>query len=167
MVVIMVTQTTVRKLIVQASSTAFRLSYYLICLDNMCVTPVTLLEGRRRIDGAVLTASKSALLFPPSGAKLDGHGWCSAELGADIFDPYLEVDFGTDVLFAAIVTQGFANSKYESPGSFKGVFIERYQVELARNDGHLWYLARSTNSSQAQAAVSFVLHNCMHIASYT
>ena len=104
------------------------------------MSPVTLLEGRRKIDGIVLTASNSIASHPPSEARLDDNGWCSGQLGADIHDPWLQVNFNASVLFTAIVTEG-ANGA-------KGLFLERYQVELAREDDHLLYLAKTSNSSQ-------------------
>lgn len=110
-----------------------------------CVSPVTLIEGRRRVDGAVLRASNSFIFHSASEAGLSGNGWCSRQLGGDIFDPYLEVNFNTSVLFTAIVTKG---------DEIKRLFIKRYQVEIARKDGHLWYLAKPSNSSQLEEAVS-------------
>ena len=114
---------------------------------SACVSPVTLLEGRRKIDGAVLTASNSITFHSPSEAPLDDNGWCSDMLGADIHDPWLEVDFHASVLFTAIVTEG--------ADGVKGLllFLERYQVELARDDNHLLYLAKTSNSTQP--AVSY------------
>ena len=103
-----------------------------------------------------MRASNSRRGNPPSEGTLDGDGWCSGQLGGDIFDPYLEVDFGTNVLFTAIVTQGFGATLLQ-----RGFFLERYQVELAREDGHLWYLAAPTNSSQEERAVSCYCFTCV------
>ena len=91
------------------------------------------------------------IFHSPSEALLSGEGWCSGQLGADIFDPYLEINFGTSVLFTAIVTEGFGGTLVQ-----KGLFLERYRVKLAREDGHLWYLGEPTNSnsSQLEEAVS-------------
>jgi len=98
---------------------------------------------------------------PPSEATLGGDGWCSDQLGGDIFDPYLEVDFGTNVLFTAIVTQGFDATLLQ-----RELFLERYQVELARKDGHLWYLAEIKNSSQMERAVSCYYFTCVFKVSH-
>lgn len=116
-----------------------------------------MLEGRRKVDGVTLRASNSMIFHSPSEALLDGKGWCSGQLGADIFDPYLEVNFGTSVLLTAIVTEGFGGTLVQ-----KGYFLERYRLTLAREDGHFWYLAKPTdsNSSQLEEAVScYLLHN--------
>ena len=123
----------------------------LISLGASCASPVTLLEGRRKVDGVTLRASNSMIFHSPSEALLSGKGWCSGQLGADIFDPFLEVNFGASMLFTAIVTEGFGGTLLQ-----KGFFLERYQVKLAREDGHLWYLAKPTNSnsSQLEEAVS-------------
>ena len=94
------------------------------------------------------------IFHSPSEALLDGNGWCSGQLGGDIFDPYLEVNFGTSVLFTAIVTEGFGGTPVQ-----RGYFLERYQLKLAREDGHFWYIAKPTdsNSSQLEEAVSYTL----------
>lgn len=113
------------------------------------MSPVTLLEGRRKIDGAVLTASNSMTFHSPSEARLDDSGWCSGQLGADIFDPWLGVNFSANVLFTAIVTDGVRVAPLTTR-----LFLESYQVELAREDGHFWYLAKTSNSSQPEEAVS-------------
>ena len=125
--------------------------YPLSLLDDVnCVSPVTLLQGRRNIDDATLKASNSMPYHRPSEARLNGKGWCSAQLGADIFDPYLEVNFGTSVLFTAIVTEGISGAL-----PLDGLFLERYQVELAREDGHLYYLAKTNSTHPEEAAVSY------------
>ena len=82
---------------------------------------------------------------PASQAKLDDGGWCSGRLAANIFDPYIEVDFGRDVLFTSVATQGV-----------ESLFIQRYRVEVAGEDGHLQYITPS-NNSQSQPAVSSYL----------
>ena len=120
--------------------------------DTGCVSPDTLLEGRRRIGGAELRASNDISGDYASQAKLSDSGWCSSQLATDIFDPYLEVDFGIDLLFTSVETQGL-------DGGFFGLgldyYIERYRIEVAGDDGGLQYITPSINSSQP--AVS----NCM------
>ena len=111
--------------------------------DTGCISPDTLLEGRRRISSAVFRASNARIGNPASQARLDGDGWCSVQLAANIFDPYIEIDFGRDVLFNSVATQGV-----------ESLFIERYRVEVAGEDGRLQYITPSTNSSQLEPAVS-------------
>ena len=113
------------------------------------MSPVTLLEGRRRIDGAVMSASNSMKSHSSSEARLDDSGWCSGQLGGNIFNPWLEVNFSTNVLFTAIVTKGVAVTPLTEE-----LFLECYQLELAREDGQLLYLAKPSNSSQPEKAVS-------------
>ena len=74
--------------------------------DTGCVSPDTLLGGRRSIQGAELRASNDISGYHASQAKFSDSGWCSSQLGTDIFDPYLEVDFGIDLLFTSVETQG-------------------------------------------------------------
>ena len=91
--------------------------------------------------------------YPTSKVRYDDDGWCSAQLGGDIFDPYLEVEFGQDVLFHAVVTEGFSTELRLLPSAY----IEQYQVEIAGNDEHFRYVAvpkNMTSSTMSQPAVS-------------
>ncbi|XP_065898539.1 uncharacterized protein [Dysidea avara] len=58
---------------------------------DRCYSPTTLLEGKRRIVGVVLRANSEQSNYLASEVRYDDDGWCSAELGGDIFYPYLEV----------------------------------------------------------------------------
>jgi len=79
----------------------------------------------------------------------DDDGWCSAQLGGNILNPYLEVEFGQDVMFHAVVTEGF------SSGFLSNVFLERYQIEIAgKPDDHFRYIAVPKNTTVPQPAVS-------------
>ena len=95
------------------------------------------------IVSAAFRASNARNGYPASQARLDDDGWCSGQLATNIFDPYIEIDFGRDVLFTAVTTEEADSS-----------FIERYRVQLAGEDGHLQYITPSTNTSQPEPAVS-------------
>ena len=124
--------------------------------DTGCMSPDSLLEGRRRIVSAELRASNDVggtlVGYRASQARLSDDGWCSG-LGRDIFGPFIEVDFNSDVVFNLITTEGFLS--FVSPAVFGTTrYIERYRVEVAGEDGDLQYIIPSTNSSQPQPAVS-------------
>ena len=82
--------------------------------------------------------------------RLSDDGWCSAQLATDIFDPYIEVDFGRNLLFTSVATQAVESSNIFVPARF----VEQYRVEVASEDGDLQYLTLSLNSSQP--AVSYI-----------
>jgi len=117
-----------------------------------CFSPTTLLEGKRRIEGVVLRASSEQSDYPASEVRRDDDGWCSDQLGGGIFNLYMEVKFGQDIIFHAVVTEGF------STGFFSDVFLEQYQVEIAGKDEHFRYIAAPINitngSTELQPAVS-------------
>ena len=116
---------------------------------DRCYSPTTLLEGKRRIEGVVLTANSEQRDYPASEVRHDDDGWCSAQLGGNILNPYLEVEFGQDVMFHAVVTEGF------STGFLSNVFLERYQIEIAgKPDDHFRYIAVPKNTTVPQPAVS-------------
>ena len=117
------------------------------CTDTGCILPDSLLEGRRRIVSAIFRASNARSGNPASQARLDDNGWCSGVLATNIFDPYIEIDFGRNVLFTSVATQGVTSSD-------ETVFIERYRIEVAGEDGPFQYITPSTNSSQLEPAVS-------------
>ena len=85
--------------------------------------------------------------------RLSDDGWCSAQLATNIFDPYIEVDFGRNLLFTSVATQGLKPSLLESI-VIPARFVERYRVEVASEDGDLQYFTLSLNSSQP--AVSYI-----------
>ena len=108
------------------------------------------------IVSAEFRASNARSGNPASQARRDDDGWCSGRLATNIFDPYIEVDFGRDVLFTAVTTKEaidiFLNSS----------FIEQYRVQVAGEDGHLQYITPSINTSQPEPAVSI----CHVVATY-
>ena len=114
-------------------------------IDTGCISPDSLLEGRRRIVGAIFRASSQTSGYPASEARLDDDGWCSGLLATNIFDPYIEVELNNDVLFSSVETAGVESVFY----------TERYRIEVAGEDGHLQYITPSTNSSQLEPAVSY------------
>jgi len=85
--------------------------------------------------------------------RYDDDGWCSAQLGGDIFNPYLEIEFGQDIIFHAVMTEGF------STGFLTFVFLERYQIEIAGEDEHFRYIA-SNATTNLQPAVSKAIGMC-------
>ena len=92
---------------------------------------------------AVFRASNARSGNPESQARLRDYGWCSGQLATNIFDPYIEVDFGRDVLLTSVVVEGVESS-----------FIERYRVQVAGEDGRHKFVTPSINSSQPEPAVS-------------
>ena len=92
---------------------------------------------------AVFRASSQESDNPASQARLDDNGWCSGQLATNIFDPYIEIDFGSDVLFTSVTFEGVGAS-----------FIERYRVQVAGEDGRHKFVTPSINSSQPEPAVS-------------
>ena len=92
---------------------------------------------------AVFKASSQESDYPASQARLDDDGWCSGQLATNIFDPYIEIDFGRDVLFTSVTFEGVGSS-----------FIERYRVQVAGEDGRHKFVTSSINSSQPEPAVS-------------
>jgi len=91
-----------------------------------------------------------------SQARLNDDGWCSEQQGSDIFDPYIEIDFGRNVLFTTITTEGVTDLEIPLIGiSLSSFFIEQYTVEVAGKEGGLQYVIPLTNNSQqAEPAVS-------------
>ena len=102
---------------------------------------------------AAFRASNARRDYPASQARRYDNGWCSGRLATNIFDPYIEVDFGRDVLFTAVTTEEVNSS-----------FIERYRVQVAGEDGHLQYITPSINTSQPEPAVS--IYACHVVAMY-
>ena len=122
--------------------------HMLLCsTDTGCVSPDSLLEGSRRIMSAVFRASNARSGNPASQARLSNDGWCSGQLATNIFDPYVEIDFGRDVLLTSVIIEGVGSS-----------FIERYRVQVAGEDGHHKFVTPSINSSQREPAVSGIFH---------
>ena len=79
-----------------------------------------------------------------SEARLNDDGWCSGQLATNIFDPYIEIDFGRDVLFTSVINEGVGSS-----------FVRRYRVQVAAEDGrHKFVTPASINGSQPEPAVS-------------
>ena len=110
--------------------------------------------------GTVFRASNDISDYRASQARLSDDGWCSGQLATDIFDPYIEVNFGRDVLFTSVTIEGLdLNSILNSffPGEY---FIERYRIQVAREDTSLLYIALSTNNSKSEPAVSMIIHAC-------
>ena len=128
---------------------------FLVCTDTGCISADSLLNGRRRIIGAVFRTSNSRSGNRASQARLGDDGWCSRQLATDIFDPYIEIDFGRGVLFSSITTQGVPPSTAEALLLLGNRFIERYRVEVAEEDGSYQYVTPS--ASIFQPAVSFSL----------
>ena len=96
---------------------------------------------------AVFNASNDISGNRASEARLSGDGWCSGELATNIFDPYIEVDFGRDVLFTSVAIEGL--------DLIFDYFIERYRIQVAREDSGLLYIAAlSTNNSKLEPTVS-------------
>ena len=101
-----------------------------------------------------------------SQARLDDNGWCSGQLATNIFDPYIEVDFGMDVLFTSVATQGVPPNALEIlMFDITSRFIERYRVEIAGEDGHLRYITPSANSSQpaVSGCVHYMIYSINHL----
>ena len=101
-----------------------------------------------------LRVSNHITNYSASEARLSGNGWCSGQLGTNIFDPYIEVDFGRDVLLTSVTTEGldFLLSDY---------YIERYRIQVAREDASLLSIALSINNSKPEPVVSTFA--CMHV----
>ena len=89
----------------------------------------------------VFRASNDISDYRASQARLSDGGWCSGELATDIFDPYIEIDFGRDLLFTSLVTQGV-------DFVFSDSFITRFRIEVAGENGYLQYIAPLLNISQ-------------------
>ena len=126
----------------------------LLCsTDINCVSPDSLLEGRRRILSTVFRASNDILNHTASQARLSDDGWCSGQLATNIFDPYIEIDFGRDLILTSVTIEGldFIFSK--------DFFIERYRIQIAGEDASLQYIALS-NNSKSEPAVSSYIHAC-------
>ena len=104
---------------------------------------------------AAFRASNSRSGNRASQARLSGDGWCSRQLATNIFDPYIEIDFGGDVLFSSITTQGVPPNTAEALLLLGNRFIERYRVEVTKEDGSLQYVTPS--ASIFQPAVSFLV----------
>ena len=83
---------------------------------------------------AVFRASNSRSGNRASQARLSDDGWCSRQLATDIFDPYIEIDFGRDVLISSIETQGVPQTIVRRALSMGGQFIERYRVQVATGE---------------------------------
>ena len=99
---------------------------------------------------AVFRASNARSGNPASQARLRDDGWCSGQLATNIFDPYIEVDFGRDVLLTSVIIKGVESS-----------FIERYRVQVAGEDGRHKFVTPSINSSQPEPAVSNICRGIM------
>ena len=92
---------------------------------------------------AIFSASNARSDNPESQARFRDDGWCSGQLATNIFDPYIEIDFGRDALLTSVTTEGAESS-----------FIERYRVQVAGEDGCHKFVTPSINSSQREPAVS-------------
>ena len=109
---------------------------------------------------AVFRASNARSDNSASQARFRDDGWCSGQLATNIFDPYIEIDFGRDVLLTSVTTEGAESS-----------FIKRYRVQVAGEDGRHKFVT-PINSSQPEPAVSrichvvaiwiIILHMCLH-----
>ena len=98
---------------------------------------------------AEFRASNSRSGNRASQARLSDDGWCSRQLATDIFDPYIEIDFGGDVLISSIETQGVPPTLAERALFIGSRFIERYRVEAAVGEnGNFQYITPSTMSFQ-------------------
>lgn len=117
------------------------------------MVPVSLLEGRRSITSATLTASSEKSGNSPSTATLSNDdGWCSTgQQRTTIPSIYLQVNFHTDVLISSVVTEGFS-------GFFDTYYTQQYKIQIAGSNGEFRFVAASTDSSVA--AVSDILHIC-------
>ena len=82
-------------------------------------------------------------------------------MATNIFDPYIEVDFGRDVLFSSVTTEGIPPRTIivnDEPMTIPARFIERYRVQVAGEDGQLQYITSlAINSSQPTPTVSIIL----------
>ena len=116
---------------------------------------------------AVFRASNARSGYPASETRLDDDGWCSGLLATDIFDPYIEVDFGIDLILTAVTTQGVPSSATEFLTFIGNRVIEQYRVEVAEEDGHLRYITLSANNSQPAVSIvwslfGFIVSTYMH-----
>ena len=102
--------------------------------------------------GSVLRASNDISDYRASQARLSDNGWCSGQLATDIFDPYIEVDFGRDLILTSVTIEGLDFIVSED------YFIERYRIQVAEEDGSLQYIALSANNSKPEPAVSSYMH---------
>ena len=97
---------------------------------------------------AVFRASNDINNHSASQVRLSDDGWCSDHLATDIFDPYIEIDFGRDILFTSVTIEGidFLSGDH---------FIKRFRIQIAAKKGaSLQYIALSANNSQLEPAVS-------------
>ena len=124
-----------------------------------CMAPVSLLEGRRRITSATLSASSERSGNSASMATLSNDdGWCSSgQQRTTVPSIYLQVNFHTDVLISAVVTEGFSEF-------FTTYYTQQYKVQIAGSNGSPRFVATSTDSSVA--AVSQTTLVCIYISSY-
>ena len=136
----------------------FAYSLSVVCsTDVSCMSANSLLEGRRRIVSTVFRDSNARSGYPASEARLNDDGWCSGLLATDIFDPYIEVDFGRDLILTSVITEGVPPNITASPTSIGDRLIERYRVEVAEKDGYLQYITLSANISQPAVSLYCVI----------
>ena len=146
----------------------FAYSLSVLCsTDVSCISANSLLEGRRRIVSAVFRASNARSGYPASEARLDDDGWCSGLLATDIFDPYIEVDFGIDLMLTAVTTQGVPSSITENDTFIGNRVTERYRIEVAKEDGYLRYITLSANISQPAVSIVWSLFGFIVSTTYT
>ena len=127
----------------------------LLSIDFSCVSPNSLLEGKRRIVSTVFRASNARSGYPASEARLNDDGWCSGLLATNIFDPYIEVDFGMDLILTSVITEGVPPSTADTFLFIGNRHIERYRVEVAKEDGYLRYITLSANISQPAVSLAY------------
>ena len=129
----------------------------------------SLLEGRRRIVSTVFRASNARSGYPASEARLNDDGWCSDLLATDIFDPYIEVDFGRDLILTLVTTQGVPPNAADTFLFIGNRHIERYRVEVAEEDGYLRYITLSANISQPAVSLLWCHYIvlCQHTHRYS
>ena len=95
--------------------------------------------------------------------RLSDEGWCSDQLATDIFDPYIEVDFGRDLLFTSVATQGREPSPAEQMIFVPERYIQRYRIETAGEDSGLQYITLSNSENNSEAQPQPAVSSCIAI----
>ena len=108
------------------------------------MVPVSLLEGRRSIASATLTASSEKSGNSASMATLSNDdGWCSTgQQRNTVPSIYLQVNFHTNVLISSVVTEGFS-------GFFDTYYTQQFKIQIAGSNEEFKFVAASTNSTVA------------------
>ena len=106
-----------------------RLTLFYYTVDSECKEP--LLDGAlyRVIDNYFTASGSLNESHQPYEARLNGSGWCANEQGFNIFDPWLQVEFGTDVKINRITIMGAELDKTLS-------YVSHFQLEYCNHNSY-------------------------------